>query len=194
MKPWMKWIVVFIGFVPFVGIAQYICKFVVLGLYGITFPIDGIWDFMIAMVSFPMMISGIGFYMYGIIFFLSYSPKPKISSRILLGISTPIMIMGYLPYIIPDTFTPLFPFSGFRLLLDIIMMFGLLYCSFIEVVEQNEFNNENKPESTIGTDQSTKPKKKSILDDPRQRRIIEKMGTVIKVTKPDIEDNENENK
>jgi len=50
------------------------------------------------------------------------------------------------------------------------------------------------PSNSLDTAQITKPKKKSILDDPRQRRIIEKMGTVIKVNKPDIEDNENENK
>lgn len=37
-------------------------------------------------------------------------------------------------------------------------------------------------------DQQTQQKKRSILDNPKQRRLFEKMGMVIKVTKPDNAD------
>ena len=39
--------------------------------------------------------------------------------------------------------------------------------------------------------QNESKKKRSIMDGPMQRRVFEKMGTVLKVNKPDIEDKEN---
>lgn len=55
-------------------------------------------------------------------------------------------------------------------------------------MEKDETNDKSK------SDQPTKPKKRSILDSPKQRRLFEKMGMIYKVDKPDTDDKKNEGK
>lgn len=47
-------------------------------------------------------------------------------------------------------------------------------------MQDNKTNNK--------ADQQAPIKKRSILDNPKQRRLFEKMGMVIKVSKPDTTD------
>lgn len=54
---------------------------------------------------------------------------------------------------------------------------------------RNKEDFKRKPDGPTNADQPTK--KKSILDDPKQQRFFEKMGTVYKVTKPNTDDNTN---
>lgn len=50
------------------------------------------------------------------------------------------------------------------------------------------------PNNSNDSEQQAKSKKRSILDNPKQRRVFEKMGTIYKVTNPDTDDNKNESK
>lgn len=71
--------------------------------------------------------------------------------------------------------------------------YNLIEIGYLKIA-QAALDKIRNSDSSNDTEPQAKSKKRSVLDNPIQRRVFEKMGTIYKVTDPDIDDNKNKRK
>lgn len=115
---------------------------------------------------------------------------------------TPLYILGF--YFSVLIVSKLLPFPSIKACVDLFYStvnkrlsneakYNLIEIGYLKIAKA-ALDKIRNPDSSTDTEPHAKSKKRSVLDNPIQRRVFEKMGTIYKVTDPDTDDNKNESK